>query len=184
MPASLESWEPVLQEVAARLIKRGQAIASDIPFEHIGSSAVPGLAGKGFVDLLAAATPARIPSLVAALVASGWQRQREEWAFPATRPMLQACVKLRDRVFHAHLHVLPAGDPEIAELLGFRDALRASPELCGRYIACKRRVLDAGITHGPDYAEAKSEFIKDALCQLGLGNSARNTFAQSADGSG
>ena len=171
VPASLQSWEPVLQEVAARLLERGQAIASDISFEHIGSSAVPGLAGKGFVDLVAVATPERMPSLVDALVASGWQRQREEWAFPATRPMLQTCVKLRDRVFHAHLHVLPAGDPEIAELLGFRDALRASPEFCERYIACKRRVLDAGITHGPDYAEAKSEFIKEALCQLGLGDS-------------
>jgi len=48
---------PAVAREVARLIaaKRPGAVA-----EHVGSSAVPGLAGKGIIDLLVAAEPADI----------------------------------------------------------------------------------------------------------------------------
>jgi GrpB-like predicted nucleotidyltransferase (UPF0157 family) len=53
----------------------------------VGSSAVPGLAGKNIIDLLLAADPADIPAITQTLLELGFQPQVPA-AFPATRPML------------------------------------------------------------------------------------------------
>ena len=77
---------PAVARQVAELIaaKRPGAVA-----EHVGSSAVPGLAGKGTVDLLLPTPPEEIPAVTDDLLALGFQRQAVATAFPPTRPMLQ-----------------------------------------------------------------------------------------------
>ena len=48
---------------------------------------------------------------------------------------------------------------ETAELLDFRDRLRADPGLVAKYVAAKRAVLDAGVRDGVDYAERKASSL-------------------------
>ena len=52
--------DPDAPEVARRLIALIAARWPATPAEHIGSSAVPGLAGKNIIDLLLAAQPVQI----------------------------------------------------------------------------------------------------------------------------
>ena len=61
--------------------------------------------------------------------------------------------------FLLHVHVVPEGTQKSAELLDFRDRLRADPALVAEYVAAKRAILDAGVRDGDDYAEKKGEFI-------------------------
>lgn len=122
--------DPAAAEAARRL---AAAIRAAVPgvaaVEHVGSTAVPGTAGKGTVDLLAVARPEDVARATRSLVALGFQRQTSRWRFPPDRPMLKGTVDLWGRRLPVHVHLVPAGRPEIAELLGFRDALRADPAL-------------------------------------------------------
>ena len=168
IPVVLAEWDPALPAVAAALLAAVRRVVPGVLAEHVGSSAVPGMAGKNYVDLLLAPQATDIPAAAAALVAAGWQRQTEPWAFPPTRPMLRAAVRYEATTYRSHLHIVPAGDPEVDELIGFRDALRADEALRRDYAARKREVLRSGRTDMLEYAEAKADTVVAALQRLGL----------------
>jgi GrpB-like predicted nucleotidyltransferase (UPF0157 family) len=136
--------------------------------EHIGSSAVPGLAGKGTVDLLIPTPPEEIPALTDDLLALGFQRQAVATAFPPTRPMLQGVIRHGGTSFRVHVHVVPADSPEVAALRGFRDALLADPALRAQYEQLKRAIVGAGTVDSVAFSKAKHAWIVAALERLGL----------------
>ncbi len=131
--------------------------------EHIGSSAVLGLCGKGIVDLQISAPAADIPAITEALIAIGFSRQTGPDAFPATRPMLKGTLRHEGAVFGLHCHVVPTDDPELGDMIRFRDLLRADPALCAEYATRKRAIVDGGVSDPMAYTEAKTEFIRAAL---------------------
>jgi GrpB-like predicted nucleotidyltransferase (UPF0157 family) len=132
----------------------------DTAVEHVGSSAVPGCAGKGYLDLV---IPYRddmhLGAINDALFALGFRRQRNRDPFPETRPMRIGAVEHEGETYLLHVHVVPDGTHHLVELVDFRDRLRADPALVAEYVAAKRAVLDAGVRDGDDYAEKKGSFI-------------------------
>ena len=156
---------PAVARRVAELIakKRPGAVA-----EHVGSSAVPGLAGKGTVDLLLPTPVEEIPAVTEDLLALGFQRQAVATAFPATRPMLQGIIRHGDTSFRVHVHVVPAESPEVATLRGFRDALLADPDLRREYEQLKRSIVDSGTVDSVAFSKAKHAWIVAALERLGL----------------
>jgi GrpB-like predicted nucleotidyltransferase (UPF0157 family) len=154
----------VAREVAALIAaKRPGTVA-----EHVGSSAVPGLAGKGTVDLLLPTPAEDIPAVTEDLLALGFQRQAVATAFPPTRPMLQGIIRHGGTSFRVHVHVVPASSPEVAALRGFRDALLADPELRQEYVRLKRSIVDSGTVDSVAFSKAKHAWIVAALERLGL----------------
>jgi GrpB-like predicted nucleotidyltransferase (UPF0157 family) len=135
----------------------------------VGSSAVPGLAGKNTIDLLLAAEPAHIPAITQALLELGFQPQVPA-AFPATRPMLWGAFRHRSTSYRVHVHVVPAASPEVAAMRGFRDALRADPLLRRQYAALKQAIVDGGPVDPVAFTRAKHDWIVAALARLGLGS--------------
>ena len=87
LPVEVHRADPATPEVARRLSALIATRWPTTPAEHVGSSAVPGLAGKNSIDLLLAAEPAHIPAITKALLELGFQPQVPA-VFPATRPML------------------------------------------------------------------------------------------------
>jgi GrpB-like predicted nucleotidyltransferase (UPF0157 family) len=156
---------PAVARRVAELIagRRPGAVA-----EHVGSSAVPGLAGKGTVDLLVATPPEEIPAVTDDLLALGFQRQTVPTAFPPTRPMLQGIIRHGDTSFRVHVHVVPAASPEVAALRGFRDALLADPALREEYARLKRSIVASGTVDSVAFSKAKHAWIAAALERLGL----------------
>jgi GrpB-like predicted nucleotidyltransferase (UPF0157 family) len=132
----------------------------DTTIEHVGSSSVPGCAGKGVLDLV---IPYRgdthLGVINEALFALGFGRQRNRDPFPETRPMRIGAFDHEGERFLLHVHVVPVRTHDLAELVDFRDRLRADPALVADYVAAKRAILDAGVRDGTDYAERKGEFI-------------------------
>jgi GrpB-like predicted nucleotidyltransferase (UPF0157 family) len=129
---------------------------------------VPGLAGKGTVDLLLPTPPEEIPAVTEDLLALGFQRQAVATAFPATRPMLQGVIRHGATSFRVHVHVVPADSPEVAALRGFRDALLADPGLRREYEQLKRSIVDSGTVDSVAFSRAKHAWIVAALERLGL----------------
>jgi GrpB-like predicted nucleotidyltransferase (UPF0157 family) len=132
--------------------------------EHVGSTAVPGLAAKPIIDLMASARD--VDEVVAqaggALAADGW------WYVPPDldlRPWRRFYVKPDDSGQHrvAHLHLIPADHPRWDEQLVFRDALRADPALARGYADLKRRLSAAHSGDREAYTEAKADFVAGVL---------------------
>jgi GrpB-like predicted nucleotidyltransferase (UPF0157 family) len=167
MPVEIHQADPDAPEVARRLIALIATRWPATPAEHIGSSAVPGLAGKNIIDLLLAAQPVQIPAITQALLELGFQPQVPA-AFPATRPMLWGTFRHGPTDYWVHVHVVPAGSPGVAALRGFRDALRADPVLRRRYAALKRAIVAGGPADPVAFTKAKHDWIAATLAHLGL----------------
>lgn len=127
---------------------------------HIGSTAVPGLAAKPVLDLMALVgdLDAPIPALV----------DRGGYKFPvAFNQRLEDRRWLcRPSAAHRthHLHLV-ADRALLDRHLRFRDRLRADADLRRRYAELKRYLA---ARHGADreaYTEAKSAFIGDATAE-------------------
>jgi GrpB-like predicted nucleotidyltransferase (UPF0157 family) len=168
VPVQVREPDPRAPAVAARLADLVSTAVPDLCAEHVGSSAVPGLAGKGTIDLLLPTPPQRILAVTEALLGLGFQRQSIPQAFPPTRPMLQGVVRHGERSYRVHLHIVPATSPEVEELRGFRDALRADATLRREYETLKRDIVARGLTDSIDFTEAKHDFIVGTLRRLGL----------------
>jgi GrpB-like predicted nucleotidyltransferase (UPF0157 family) len=160
LPAACLPYDPRAAEVARRMAR---LITDRLPaatVEHIGSSAVPGCAGKGIVDLMLLYPEGQLQAAKDVLAALGFGPQTTRNPFPEERPMRVGSLEHGGTVFRLHVHVLAAGAPEAVALRAFRDRLRADPALAAAYVARKRAILAAGITDAVEYSERKSEFFQ------------------------
>jgi GrpB-like predicted nucleotidyltransferase (UPF0157 family) len=166
-PVEVHEADPRAAEVAERLIALIAASWPGPAAEHVGSSAVPGLPGKGIIDLLLPTNPVEITRVTQALFRLGFQLQDPE-AFPPTRPMLWGVLHHGSADYRVHVHVVPNSSPEVAAMRGFRDALRADPSLRHRYAALKRAIVEDGPVDPVSFTKAKHDWIAAALRRLGL----------------
>ena len=129
-----------------------------LDIEHIGSTAVPGLAAKPVVDLMALVPDLDAP--VPVLVEHAGYELPAAYNAELHRRRFLCRPSAAHRTHHLHLTDDPA---ELARLLTFRDRLRADPDLAAAYAALKR---DAASRHRDDreaYTEAKAAFVARAI---------------------
>ena len=156
---AVRPWDPRAVEAAVRVAALVDEARPGTVAEHVGSTAVPGLAGKGVIDLVVEADPDDIPALTDVLLGMGFGRQTIEDPFPPTRPMVRGAIEHDGEVFRLHVHVVPAGSGEAEDFRAFRDRLRADPALRATYEAEKRRIVACGLTD-ERYSVVKSEFVE------------------------
>ena len=162
-PPTYTEYDPAFVAVAARVMSLIESAAPWARVEHIGSTAVPGCAGKGIVDLLALYRVGRLAATRKAIDALGFQPQRTGHAFPEDRPMRVGALEHGGRVYRVHVHIVAEDSPEVAELRRFRDVLRADSALRDAYQAKKRAILQTGLSEPLGYTSAKGEFINAVL---------------------
>jgi GrpB-like predicted nucleotidyltransferase (UPF0157 family) len=171
LPALVRDHDQRAFAVAAHLARRITAARPGTAVEHIGSTAVAGLPGKGVIDLLVvagagAAAPDEVPSIVGTLLGLGFQPQDGPDPMPPERPLMVGAIDHNGERFRIHAHVVPAALPEAAELVGFRDALRADPAMQAAYTARKRAIVDGGTTDSREYSEIKGAWVRAELERL------------------
>jgi GrpB-like predicted nucleotidyltransferase (UPF0157 family) len=159
-PASYHDYDPLAPQAAQAVANAIGASGPRLIVEHIGSTAVPGCAGKGIIDLMVLYPAGLLEAAKIVLDDLGFQRQTTRDPFPEDRPMRVGAVEFGSKHFRIHVHVLSVDSPESAVLRAFRDRLRAEPAFRAPYEARKRGILAAGILDSVAYAEAKSEFIR------------------------
>lgn len=128
-----------------------------IRIEHVGSTAIPGLAAKPVIDIMVAVDDlADIAYIEPPLVKEGYQRR--ETGMPG-RVFFQ-------KVGHEtsyHLQIMPReGFDERNELL-FRDYLKKSPELIEEYGRLKRELAKTMGSDNMGYTRGKTEFIQHVV---------------------
>lgn len=164
LPAVCLPYDSQAPAVAAHLIAR---ILPTLPpgstVEHVGSTSVPGCAGKGVIDLLLIYPPGGLAAAKDALAALGFGPQPGPDPWPEERPMRVGSIEYGGPRYRLHMHVLAADNTDIALFRRFREALRADPALVAGYVAAKQAVLAAGVQDSGHYAQRKSGFIETAL---------------------
>jgi GrpB-like predicted nucleotidyltransferase (UPF0157 family) len=108
--------------------------------EHVGSTAVPGLAGKPTVDIAAGVETLELPPrAVERMRTAGFGYQEDE-----TRTWERRFVKGDEFPRAVIVHVVEWDGPKWREFIRFRDALRADPGLAAEYEELKRGLLERG----------------------------------------
>ncbi|HEX5166152.1 MAG TPA: GrpB family protein [Thermomicrobiales bacterium] len=165
-PAAIfRPYDPRFPEVARRVAALIEGRMPGARVEHVGSTAVPNCAGKGNIDLLLRYTAGELATAREALDSLGFQRQQGANPFPESRPLRLGAIDYDGETFRLHVHVVGWDDPEAAELLRFRDRLRADPALVEAYVASKRAALTAGPTDNIAYNRAKQPFIRGVIAE-------------------
>jgi 5-(carboxyamino)imidazole ribonucleotide synthase len=167
LSAEVHEWDPKTVVVAERVAKLVRAKRPDLTVEHIGSTSVPGLPGKGIVDLSIETDAADIPGVVATLYELGFGPQPGPDPWPPSRPMPVGSLELDGQHYRIHLHVQPLGG-DFARDVAFRDALRNDLELRQQYEALKRGITDAGPVEGLRYTHMKTAWILQVYRRLGF----------------
>ena len=129
--------------------------------EHIGSTAVPGLAAKPIIDIMAPVETLALSSPAIEVAASlGYHY------FPYKAEAMHWFCKPSPSARSHHLHLVPLNSGLWHDRLTFRNALRSKPELRNRYQALKLRVAQAQRNDREAYTEAKGSFIADVLARV------------------
>jgi GrpB-like predicted nucleotidyltransferase (UPF0157 family) len=129
--------------------------------EHIGSTAVPGLAAKPVIDILIGVRSlADAPLFLPPLASLGYTYIPEhEDVFPERRYL--HCI-VDGRHTH-HLHIVEPGSEFYRVQILFRDYLRAHPHAAAEYAALKVRLAQQYQFNREAYTESKSDFIQNIL---------------------
>jgi len=167
LAAEVHEWDPKTVEVARRVADLVHERRPDLTVEHIGSTSVPGLPGKGIVDLSIEAAPADIPAIVSMLYDLGFGPQPGPDPWPPTRPMPVGSMELDGTQYRIHLHVQPHGG-DYPRDIAFRDALRNDADLRRQYETLKRGITDAGPVEGLRYTHSKTAWILQVYRRLGF----------------
>ncbi len=127
--------------------------------EHVGSTSVPGLCAKPVIDMvLAVCNSADEPSYVPPLEQHGFVlRIREPDCFEHRL--------LKTPEIDGNLHVFSMGCEEIDRMVAFRNWLRTHDEDRRLYEKTKRELAARTWRHVQNYADAKSEIIRQILAR-------------------
>jgi GrpB-like predicted nucleotidyltransferase (UPF0157 family) len=158
LPATCNDHDPRSFEVAKRVADLIESHLPDVRVEHVGSTAVPGCASKGVVDLMILYPPGQLPEVREGLDALGFQRQTGRNPFPEERPLRLGSIEFDSTRFRLHAHVIAVDSPEVLELRTFRDRLRGEPLLLERYVALKRKGCDRA--SAKDFHEIRAVFTR------------------------
>jgi GrpB-like predicted nucleotidyltransferase (UPF0157 family) len=147
------AWPGLFEEERLKLMDTiGPWLAG--PIEHIGSTAVPGLAAKPVIDIMAgvASLDASRPA-IAALVGA-------DYCYFPYRPDDEHWFCKPSAAFRTHhLHLVPLDSSQWAGALAFRDYLKIHPEAAAEYQELKERLAREFRLDREAYTDAKGPFI-------------------------
>ena len=155
------SW-PIRFQEEADVLRRALATWLAGAIEHIGSTAIPGLAAKPVIDIMAGvqtleeSRPAIAVATELGYSYAPYQADREHW-FCKPSPAFRT----------HHLHLIPTGTPQWLRPIAFRDYLRAYATVAGEYEALKRRLAQEHRLDREAYTQAKRPFI-DRITDMAL----------------
>jgi GrpB-like predicted nucleotidyltransferase (UPF0157 family) len=125
------------------------------PIEHIGSTAVPGLAAKPVVDIMAGVeTLESSRDAIEAAATLGY------CYFPYQASVRHWMCKPSDAFRTHHLHLVPVRSPQWLRPIAFRNYLRTHHDVAAEYEQLKRALAVTFRLDREAYTEAKSDFIE------------------------
>jgi GrpB-like predicted nucleotidyltransferase (UPF0157 family) len=159
-PITIEDYDPLWPENFEMLRSRIAQVLNGLTtaIEHVGSTAVPGLAAKPIIDidiLLRSAT--EFPLVCERLGSLGYEHRGDVGVAGREVFRTPPCQ------FAHHLYVCPPGSQEYSRHIAFRDYLRSRPEDASAYAALKRNLVHKFAADREAYNQGKTEFVRQIL---------------------
>ena len=155
------AWPSLYTAEKERILNEiGQYVVN---IEHMGSTAVPGLAAKPVIDILIGVRSlADAPLFIPSLLPLGYDYvNRYEDEMPFRRYLHR---KINGEHTH-HLHMVEPDTDFYKVQLAFRDYLRAHPDDRDQYAALKNKLAEKYQKDRMAYTDAKSGFIQGILAK-------------------
>jgi len=154
-------WPAVFEELRARIWPVVRDVA--ISIEHVGSTAVPGLAAKPVVDIsVVVSTAATVPTGITRLASLGYRHRgnlgvadRDAFVAPGSLPS-------------HHLYLCPADSLALRNHLAVRDYLRTHPQAAGEYGTLKKQLAGRFAHDIEGYVAGKTDTILAILRRMGF----------------
>ncbi|HUA07282.1 MAG TPA: GrpB family protein [Solirubrobacteraceae bacterium] len=158
-PIELRDYDPRWPDLYAEHAARLHDALGDrlVRVEHVGSTSVPGLAAKPFIDIaLEVPNSANESAYVADLEAAGYTLAFREPEWFEHRFFGTADAT-------AQLHVFPAGCSETDRMVRFRDWLRNNDADRELYLQTKRDLAARDWKYMQQYADAKTGVVEEIM---------------------
>lgn len=150
------AWPELFEAERVRLLASLPGLLLEV--QHIGSTAIPGMAAKPIIDIMiGVASMAVADLLMAPLIGAGYTTSAEFNATLVDRRWLMRHAE--GRRTH-HLHVMQLGGDDWRRRLRFREVLRASPALADQYLQLKRQLACRFAGDREQYTDAKADLCR------------------------
>ena len=150
-------WRKMFEDEKRILLMSLGGVAARI--EHIGSTAVAGLAAKPIIDLLVGLEDFSLADgVVPNVVALGYEYIQK---YEDVMPFRRFFVKERGGVRTHQIHMVGVGGEFWERHILFRDYLRQNPTVAGRYASLKKELAGREWEDVNEYADAKTDFIRE-----------------------
>lgn len=159
-------FKPYLNEFPDLFIRERDRIIhyfkQNLWIEHIGSSSIPGLGGKGIIDIAIGVNADQRDMIADFLQDLGYDFRLSY----STDSRLFFKMQLPDetealRVYHLHLLIFES--QEWLDMLFFRDYLRLHPKDLQKYAQIKEEASSQALDQGEKYRQLKDPFIKGII---------------------
>ena len=151
-----DDWPRKFQTVRANLWPAVARFA--VAVEHVGSTAVPGLAAKPIIDVdVVVPDLSCVPRAIAALESLGYEHQGDPGV-----PGRDALSVLPGLPEH-HLYVVVRDSPAHRDHVDLRDYLRKDSDAAQRYATEKRRLAQLVATDRKSYVAGKAWLVRKLL---------------------
>jgi GrpB-like predicted nucleotidyltransferase (UPF0157 family) len=165
-PVELVDYDPAWPQLFALEADRIRAALGDrvLLLEHVGSTSVPGLAAKPWIDMvLIVADSADEPAYVPALEAAGYVLRIREPDWYEHRMFRRSDPGV-------HLHVFSPHCSEVERMLLFRDHLRRNESDRRLYERTKRELARREWAYVQNYADAKASVVEEIIARARRGD--------------
>lgn len=163
-PAGVVDYNPRWPADFCLLAEAVDLVLVDVPhsMQHIGSTAVPGLAAKPIIDLFTVLESHA--SVVYAIKAFG----RARWSHEGDGGVPgRDCFRSRPGFPYHHLYLVVRDSEQHRVQTSFRDILRSHPAARQEYEALKRTLAPLLATDRAAYTAGKTNLIVDILTRYG-----------------
>jgi GrpB-like predicted nucleotidyltransferase (UPF0157 family) len=159
-PIEIAKYDPAWPATFETERERLTPLFGPVEIHHFGSTAVPGLAAKPVIDMIALVDDlGEADELIAALVDVGGYQYPVAFNATLTRRRFLCYPTAAHRTHHLHL----VNDrTELERRLRFRDRLRVDPALVAEYETLKRALAERYRDDREAYTDAKRAFIRRA----------------------
>jgi len=160
MKISIVEYRPQWREMFEEEKQLLQAVLGEgsTEVEHIGSTAVNGLAAKPVIDIMIGLPDFSVADkFVPRIEALGYEYINK---YEDEMPFRRFFVKNLNGIRTHQIHMVEIGSEFWGRHLLFRDYLRQNPEVVNEYAALKKQLAEREWVDVNEYADAKSEFIK------------------------
>ena len=141
--------------------KIAKALDPTAKIEHVGSTAIPGLGGKGVLDIAVGVSKSKMAEAKKKLEKAGYEF-REKTSYPE-RLFFRIDYPYKNRKRRVHIHLTKFNGQDWKEMIGFRDYLLKHPEAVEQYIKIKKEGVKKALGDGEKYKKHKEKFIEHIL---------------------